>query len=95
LTGDREDDPDRLDLVAYVKGSRYRELILSELFGGPKQPSEIAEAGDVARPHVSRGLSELSDRGVVQSHGGDSRATLYSLTDEGREIAKEVIAEKK
>lgn len=75
-----------LELVAYVTGSKYRTMILEELAGGAKQPSDIAEAGDVARSHISRALKELRNRDLVESYGDDSRSKLYVLTELGKKV---------
>lgn len=79
--------PDILELVAYVTGSGYRKAVVNSLQNNPEQPSVIAEEADVARSHISRALSELSDKRIVQSHGGDSRTKIYSLTDLGETVA--------
>jgi predicted transcriptional regulator len=80
-------EADILDLVAYVTGSGYRKAVVNSLQDGPEQPSVIAEEADVARSHISRALSELSEKGIVQSHGEDSRTKLYSLTELGEAVA--------
>jgi predicted transcriptional regulator len=82
------DETDILDVVAYVTGSGYRETVVEALQDSPKQPSVIAEEADVARSHISRALSELSEKSVVQSHSENSRAKLYSLTDLGETVAE-------
>lgn len=86
LTMDSVDDSEILDMVAYVTSSNYRELVLSELKDGPKQPSQIASSGDVAPSHVSRALTELENKGLVTSHGENTRATLYTLTEVGERV---------
>lgn len=83
-------EADVLDLVAYVSGSRYRKAVVNSLQNEPEQPSVIAGEADVARSHISRALSELSEKGIVQSHGEDSRAKLYSLTELGEAVADHV-----
>jgi len=82
------EETDILDLVAYVTGSGYRKAVITSLQKGPEQPSVIAEEADVARS--SRALSELSEKGIVQSHGKDSRTKLYSLTELGNTVADHV-----
>lgn len=79
-----------LEHVAYVTGSKYRILVFDELDGGPKHPTDIAEAGDVARSHVSRALKQLRDRSLVQSYGDGSRSKLYVLTDLGAQVNEEI-----
>jgi len=86
VTTDAVDDSELLELVAYVSGSNYRELVVTELDDEPRQPSQIADVGGVARSHISRAISELQERELVESHGQDTRATLYTLTDTGERV---------
>ncbi len=83
-------EADILDAVAYVTGSGYRRTVVNSLKTNPEQPSVIAEEADVPRSHISRALSELSERGIVQSHGEGSRTKLYSLTELGEAVADHV-----
>ena len=78
---------DPYDTLAYIVGSRYRRLIVSELSSGPSNPTKIAEAHDVHVSHVSRGLGELKNRGVVSAYGTNSRTRLYRLTEHGKTVA--------
>jgi len=78
---------DTYDTLAYIVGSRYRRLIVSELSPGPSNPTKIAEAHDVPVSHVSRGLGELEERGVVSAYGTNSRTRVYRLTDHGETVA--------
>jgi len=86
VPADSEDDP--LKKAAYVIGSRYRKITVRELESSPKTPSQIADRNGVQRPHVSRALTELQQKSLVVSHGGDSRTKLYSLTDQGASVAE-------
>lgn len=90
MSADDFDEGSLLDTVAYVTSSEYRTLVVATLRDGTAQPSEIADGSDVARSHVSRALSELTDRDVVRAHGSESRAKLYSLTDLGTRVAGEL-----
>jgi len=75
-----------LDEAAYVMGSQYRIFVLETLTNQPSTPTQIAEQHDVALSHVSRALSELSERDVVQSHSSGSRTKLFSLTSRGERV---------
>ena len=87
-TVNTEDDEESelLELVAYVRSSRYRRSVVNSLDSCPRQPSQIADENDMARPHVSRALGELREKELVQSHSSDSRAKLYTLTQRGNEV---------
>lgn len=75
------------DAAGYIASSRYR-LAVCELLSeeGPDLPSRIADELDVAQPHVSRALSELRDRDVVELLVPESqqKGRLYGLTADGR-----------
>ncbi len=90
MNSDEGERDDLLALVAHVTGSTYREKILFELQDGPSQPSELAENTEIARPHASRALSELAEKGLVRSHSTDSRAKLYTSTDRGTAVAEQI-----
>lgn len=75
------------DAISYVSRSKYREHIADHLHGeGPATPSEIAEATGHALPHVSRALSQLRDRGLVELLVSEEEhhGRLYGLTEDGR-----------
>lgn len=92
LAPDDDDDGDdgTLDEAAYVMGSQYRIYVLKTLASQPTTPTQIAEKHDVAVSHVSRALTELSERDVVQSHSSGSRTKLFSLTSHGERIVEVV-----
>jgi len=87
LRPDDEGGDDRiLDEAAYAMSSKYRIFVLETLTYQPSTPTQIAKQHDVALSHVSRALSELSDRDVVQSHSSGSRTKLFSLTSHGKRV---------
>jgi DNA-binding transcriptional ArsR family regulator len=78
---------DTWDVAGYVASSRYRVAVCEYLSKhGPGLPSEIASHTDLAQPHVSRALSELRERDVVELLVPESqqKGRLYGLTDPGR-----------
>lgn len=77
---------DPWDTAGYIASSRYRASVCELLAaGGPELPSRIATKLELAQPHVSRALSELRDRGVVELLVPESKqkGRLYGLTPEG------------
>jgi DNA-binding transcriptional ArsR family regulator len=75
------------DSAGYVASSRYRLAVCEYLSDhGPGLPSEISTETDLAQPHVSRALSELRDREVVELLVPESqqKGRLYDLTEAGR-----------
>lgn len=77
------------DVEAYVLSSKYRSAVLEVLTERERAtPTEIAEAADEPRPHISRALSELRDREIVELRVSDTRQVgrYYALTDEGSAV---------
>jgi len=81
------DDPPE-DVDAYILNSKYRRHVLVQLADeSAATPTEIAGAAGIRRPHVSRALTELRERDVVDLRVPEYRSTgrYYGLTDAGRE----------
>jgi DNA-binding transcriptional ArsR family regulator len=77
---------DAAEPAGFVAGSRYRQAVCSYLADeGASIPSDIAEATELAQPHVSRALSELREAGVVELLVPESttKGRLYDLTETG------------
>ena len=75
------------DAAGYVASSRYRLSVCEYLqTHGPGLPSEISTDTDLAQPHVSRALSELRERDIVELLVPESqqKGRLYDLTETGR-----------
>jgi DNA-binding MarR family transcriptional regulator len=78
---------DTWDAAGYIASSRYRLAVCEFLLrDGPELPSKIAAELELAQPHVSRALSELRERDVVELLVPESqqKGRLYDLTPEGR-----------
>jgi predicted transcriptional regulator len=67
----------------FVMNSTVRLGLLRNLITGPKSPSQLATIEKRHVSHVSRALSELRSRGIVEQMPGASRETLYRLTTQG------------
>ncbi|ELZ86042.1 transcriptional regulator [Haloferax elongans ATCC BAA-1513] len=82
------------DSAGYIASSRYRLAVCEYLVQhGSGLPSRIATETGLAQPHVSRALSELRDRDIVELLVPESqqKGRLYGLTDHG-ELAYERVA---
>ncbi|WP_396612737.1 winged helix-turn-helix domain-containing protein [Haloferax sp. S1W] len=82
------------DSAGYIASSRYRLAVCEYLVqNGSGLPSRIATETGLAQPHVSRALSELRDRDIVELLVPESqqKGRLYGLTDHG-ELAYERVA---
>jgi DNA-binding MarR family transcriptional regulator len=78
---------DTWDAAGFVASSRYRLAVCEYLADdGPGLPSGIATETGLAQPHVSRALSELRDRDIVELLVPESqqKGRLYDLTRSGR-----------
>ena len=76
------------DAESYILSSKYRSLILEHLAGtGQATPKEIADSADVSRSHISRALSELQEKDVVELRVSEARTVgrYYGLTEKGEE----------
>ncbi|AFK19190.1 ArsR family transcriptional regulator [Haloferax mediterranei ATCC 33500] len=85
---------DAWDSAGYIASSRYRRAVCRYLSEhGSGLPSRIAAETNLAQPHVSRALSELREREIVELLVPESqqKGRLYGLTDLG-ELAYERVA---
>lgn len=81
------------DLAAFVLNSRYRRIVLEALaFNEQATPQEIADHTEDRRPHISRALSELRDKDIVEllvpEHEQIGR--YYGLTEIGESVWEQV-----
>ena len=81
----------KLETLAFLKDGKYRIAGLKELSESPKLPSEIAYKLNISRVSISRILKTLKEKGMVESHSKDSRAIVYSITNEGIITLKECL----
>lgn len=82
------------DSAGYIASSRYRLAVCEYLAEhGSGLPSRIAAETELAQPHVSRALSELRERDIVELLVPESqqKGRLYGLTDLG-ELAYDRVA---
>ena len=69
--------------LKFVERSELRKTLLSLLVGAPKTPSELASMQSKHVSHVSRALTELRARGLVEYSDVGSRERYYRATREG------------
>ncbi len=72
--------------VDFVGGSQVRLKILNHLTTHPSTPSQLAEMDSKHVSHVSRALSELKRRGLVEPVQSGSRERYYRATNYGYAI---------
>jgi DNA-binding MarR family transcriptional regulator len=80
------------ELVGYVAASDYRCAVVAALdVDGPATPTTIGDRVDLEITHVSRTLTELRERDVVELLVPEERkkGRIYGLTDGGQELVEE------
>jgi DNA-binding MarR family transcriptional regulator len=82
-------DKNLLGLVAYVTISSHRLKVLKSIGEEFKMPSKIAEDTNIRTNHVSKILSDLKTKDIVECINEDVRkGRLYTTTDLGKEVYK-------
>ena len=79
------------EIIEFVKRSQYRQRVLTSLDGNVLMPKEIAKRSDIKTNHVSKVLSELKNKGLVELINPEARkGRLYRLTDLGEKIFENI-----
>lgn len=78
------------DAVSYVIRSDYRRKVMMELSSKKCTPSTLAEETGLYPSHVSNTLTELSEEGLVERLVDSPKGRIYSLTEKGEIVAKEI-----
>ena len=82
-------DKKTIDLLSYVKSSKYRSETLLYIDEKTKIPSEIANHLNLSYTHTSKYLNSLKEKKLIVCLNEESkRGRLYQLTKDGREILK-------
>ncbi len=83
-----------LKLTSYVQISKYREKTLKSIGDEVKIPTNIAKDSGIRTNHISKVLSELKSKEIVECINEEARkGRLYRLTDTGKDVL-ETIKEK-
>ena len=76
-----------LKLTSYVQISKYREKTLKSIGDDVKIPTSIAKDSGIRTNHISKVLSELKSKDIVECINEDARkGRLNRLTDTGKEV---------
>lgn len=81
------------DIESYILSSKYRLRTLEHLAGTVRAtPTEIAENIEVSQSHISRALSELREKDVVELRVPEERTVgrYYGLTETGEDAWPEI-----
>lgn len=84
-------DDELLKLTSYVEISKYREKTLKSIGNNVKIPTDIAKDSDIRTNHISKVLSELKSKEIVECINEEARkGRLYRLTDTGKEVLESI-----
>ena len=73
--------------MSYVQISKYREKTLKSIGDEVKIPTNIAKDSGIRTNHISKVLSELKNKEIVECINEEARkGRLYRLTDTGKEV---------
>ncbi len=82
-----KDNDELLKLTSYVLISKYREKTLKSIGDNVKIPTHIAKDSGIRTNHISKVLSELKSKDIVECINEEARkGRLYRLTDTGKEV---------
>ena len=83
-------DVTKWDDVSFVNSSTYRKRVLTKL-NSPKTPSTLSKETDINKTHISKTLSELESKNLVECLTKNAmKSKLYIISDYGKDILKEV-----
>ena len=87
LTTMSKENDELLKLKSYVQISKYREKTLKSIGDNVKIPTNIAKDSGIRTNHISKVLSELKNKEIVECINEEARkGRLYRLTDTGKEV---------
>ena len=79
------------DTIDFVKRSQYRQRVLTSLDGNVLMPKEIAKRSDIKTNHVSKVLSELKTKELIEIINPEMRkGRLYRLKTNGKEVLEQI-----
>lgn len=88
--------PNREELLSFVRRSKRRREILNLLFDKTLTATDIEKITKMYKSHVSRALSELDNKGLVEGKNPNDRVfRYYKIISLGRRIIKELVPRKK
>lgn len=84
-------DDELLKLTSYVEISKYREKTLKSIGNNVKIPTNIAKDSNIRTNHISKVLSELKSKEIIECINEEARkGRLYRLTDTGKEVLESI-----
>lgn len=75
--------------IAFIKSSKYREIIFLDIDNDFKTPKEISKSKNIHLSEVSRALRGLKEKNLVEVMNPDAnKSRFYRLSPKGQEILK-------
>lgn len=91
-----EENDEILKLTSYVQISKYREKTLKSIGDEVKIPTHIAKDSGIRTNHISKVLSELKSKDIVECINEEARkGRLYRLTDTGKDVLDNITTKEK
>ena len=79
------------ETLDFVKRSSYRQNVLKSLEDNVLMPKEIAERSNIKTNHVSKVLSELKSKELIEIINPEMRkGRLYRLKNNGKEVLEQI-----
>ena len=79
------------ETVEFVKRSQYRQRVLKSLEDDVLMPKQIAERSDIKVNHVSKVLSELKSKELIELINPEARkGRLYRVQPNGKEVLNQI-----
>ena len=79
------------ETVEFVKRSQYRQRVLKALEDDVLMPKQIAERSDIKVNHVSKVLSEIKSKELIELINPEARkGRLYRLNDDGKIVLEQI-----
>ena len=77
------------ETLEFIQRSSYRQRVLKALDEDVLMPTEIAERSNIKTNHVSKVLSELKSKELIEIINPEARkGRLYRIQPNGKEILK-------
>ena len=84
---------DELGDIRYIINSKYRQYVVQDLSEGISYPTKIKDNHDARLPNISRALTELRERNIVEVVADEHPGKLYALTDYGETLVERIYEE--
>ena len=73
--------------IAFVKSSKYREVVIFEISNKFKMPKEISKSKNIHLSEISRALKGLREKKIVEVINPNAKKSrIYQLTPKGKKI---------